>query len=98
MVVTANLADLADLANATDATDAADAADEETTMTEAIHLISQFRAHLAAHFIEYSPLLIALLLWLVSRAPEAGKVVRSDGERLQAVCTKGVCNERAGSH
>ncbi len=62
-------------------------------MTQAIQFFSLVQAHLAAHFIEYSPLLIALLLWLVSRSPEAGKVVRSDGERLQPVCS-----ERAGSH
>lgn len=56
------------------------------------------QSHVAAHFIEYSPLVIALLLWLVSRAPASQKAVRSDGQRLQAVCTEGVCSERAGSH
>ena len=64
----------------------ADAADEETTMTEAIQLISQFRAHLAVNFYEYSPLLIALLLWLLSLLPGTKPTaVRSDGSRMEPV-------------
>ena len=41
----------------------------ETAKIETFQLISQFRAHLAAHFFEYSPLLIALLLWFLSLSP-----------------------------
>lgn len=66
-------------------------------MTQVLNLLGQFlldlQGHVAAHFVEYSPLVIALLLWLVSRSPESRKPVRSDGERLQPVRT-----ERAGSH
>ena len=55
-------------------------------MTEAIQLISQFRAHFAADFIEYSPLLIALLLWFLSLSPGTKQTaVRSEGSRLEPV-------------
>jgi hypothetical protein len=62
-------------------------------MTQAVQFLSLVQAHVAAHFIEYSPLLIALLLWLVSRSPEGRKAGPPPGPRLQPVCT-----ERAGSH
>ena len=70
-------------------------------MTQVLNLLGQFlldlQNHAAAHFVEYSPLVIALLLWLVSRSSASQKVLRSDGQRLQA-CVERVGSEHAGSH
>ena len=59
---------------------------EETAKIETFQLISQFRAHLAAHFFEYSPLLISLLLWFLALSPGTKqRAVRSDGSRMEPV-------------
>ena len=48
-------------------------------MTQVLNLLGQFlldlQNHAAAHFVEYSPLVIALLLWLVSRSSASQKVL-----------------------
>ena len=70
-------------------------------MTQVLNLLGQFlldlQNHAATHFVEYFPLVIALLLWLVSRSSASQKALRSDGQRLQA-CAERVGSEHAGSH